>query len=424
MLSTPSFNIRHPRKRKQDEENYDRYISRRANSFESWGDVSFVSSASDSPGTKEYSTMLKSALGLKKRKVLNFETVIERTKNDPFLNYFDDQKADKNKATKNSFRNISNSAYKVLDAPDIVTDMYRTLTDWSKNNILTVALGSTVYLWNATEQTIDELVTFDDLNTVTSVKFCTVSPNLLTVCTENGCVMIYDIIKKKMARKYKNIQSINVCAWKKAILTTGSKDSTILLRDIRIKDSIIQSLKNHTDEVCALEWNNSGKLASSSCDSTISIFDIKTSKVDTLLGHKSTVTDLAWNPLQTNMLGSCGNLNDKTIKLWNVSTGKLLSSRKVSNGVTGLHFSKYSKELCASVGKTVQLFTYNKELRLGKTLQSHDDKILGLCIAPNGSSIVSSGADETLCFWKIFENNKTQRTLKPSTPQYVSHRLR
>ena len=50
---------------------------------------------------------------------------------------------------KKTFRHIPDLPYKVLDAPDLHDDFYLNLLDWSSSNILTVALGSCVYLHNA-----------------------------------------------------------------------------------------------------------------------------------------------------------------------------------------------------------------------------------------------------------------------------------
>lgn len=38
---------------------------------------------------------------------------------------------------------------RILDAPNIRDDYYTNLMDWGKNNILAVALGSEMYLWNS-----------------------------------------------------------------------------------------------------------------------------------------------------------------------------------------------------------------------------------------------------------------------------------
>ena len=46
-------------------------------------------------------------------------------------------------------RFIPKSPDKILDAPDLVDDYYLNLLDWSKSNILAVALRHCVFLWNA-----------------------------------------------------------------------------------------------------------------------------------------------------------------------------------------------------------------------------------------------------------------------------------
>jgi hypothetical protein len=40
------------------------------------------------------------------------------------------------------------SAFQVLDARDIEDDFYLNLLDWGSQNLLTVSLGSCVYLWS------------------------------------------------------------------------------------------------------------------------------------------------------------------------------------------------------------------------------------------------------------------------------------
>ncbi|VFQ94001.1 unnamed protein product [Cuscuta campestris] len=59
---------------------------------------------------------------------------------------------------------------RTLDAPDILDDYYLNLLDWGSINVLSIALGSTVYLWDASEGSTSELVTVDDeFGPVTSV---------------------------------------------------------------------------------------------------------------------------------------------------------------------------------------------------------------------------------------------------------------
>lgn len=46
-------------------------------------------------------------------------------------------------------RKISRIPFKVLDAPELQDDFYLNLVDWSIQNVLSVGLGSCVYLWSA-----------------------------------------------------------------------------------------------------------------------------------------------------------------------------------------------------------------------------------------------------------------------------------
>lgn len=64
------------------------------------------------------------------------------------------------------------SSERTLDAPDILDDYYLNLLDWGSSNVLSIALGSTVYLWDAADGSTSELVTVDEESgPVTSVKW-------------------------------------------------------------------------------------------------------------------------------------------------------------------------------------------------------------------------------------------------------------
>lgn len=51
-------------------------------------------------------------------------------------------------------RKIAERPYKVLDAPALSDDFYLNLVDWSQQNMLAVALGSSVYVWNAFDSSV------------------------------------------------------------------------------------------------------------------------------------------------------------------------------------------------------------------------------------------------------------------------------
>jgi cell division cycle 20, cofactor of APC complex len=68
--------------------------------------------------------------------------------------------------------NLVQSADRTLDAPELVDDYYLNLLDWGSSNALSIALGNTVYLWDANSGSTSELVTIDEDNgPVTSVSW-------------------------------------------------------------------------------------------------------------------------------------------------------------------------------------------------------------------------------------------------------------
>lgn len=59
---------------------------------------------------------------------------------------------------KKSSRHIPTQPERILDAPEIKNDYYLQLLDWNSNNLLAVALDKDLYLWNASNGTINRLV--------------------------------------------------------------------------------------------------------------------------------------------------------------------------------------------------------------------------------------------------------------------------
>ena len=47
---------------------------------------------------------------------------------------------------------------RILDAPGLRNDYYVNIMSWGKNNILAVALGPELYLWNSEDQSVHKLL--------------------------------------------------------------------------------------------------------------------------------------------------------------------------------------------------------------------------------------------------------------------------
>lgn len=77
-----------------------------------------------------------------------------------------------------------------MDAPELQDDFYLNLVDWSVQNVLSVGLGSCVYLWSACTSQVTRLCDLQsDSNVVTSVSWSE-RGNLVAVGTHNGYVTV------------------------------------------------------------------------------------------------------------------------------------------------------------------------------------------------------------------------------------------
>jgi cell division cycle 20, cofactor of APC complex len=85
----------------------------------------------------------------------------------------------------------------IVDCPDISGDFYTNLIDWGSDNVLSIALQNTVYLWNASGFSASKLVTVDEEHgPVTSVSW---SPDgcHLAIGLDDSLVQLWDTTAKR-----------------------------------------------------------------------------------------------------------------------------------------------------------------------------------------------------------------------------------
>ncbi|PKI72359.1 hypothetical protein CRG98_007229, partial [Punica granatum] len=68
-------------------------------------------------------------------------------------------------------RKVPKTPHKVLDAPSLQDDFYLNLVDWSSQNVLAVGLGTSVYLWSASNSKVTKLCDLGPNDGVCSVQW-------------------------------------------------------------------------------------------------------------------------------------------------------------------------------------------------------------------------------------------------------------
>ncbi|XP_065850442.1 cell division cycle 20.2, cofactor of APC complex-like [Euphorbia lathyris] len=330
-------------------------------------------------------------------------------------------------------RHIPQTSERTLDAPDLVDDFYLNLLDWGSSNVLAIALGSTIYLWDASNGSTSELVTMDDeIGPVTSVNWAPDGRHI-AVGLNNSEVQLWDSASNKLLRKLKggHRSRVGALAWNNHILSTGGMDGQVINNDVRIRSHIVETYRGHHQEVCGLKWSPSGQqLASGGNDNLVHIWDrsvaSSTQWLHRLEDHTSAVKALAWCPFQTNLLATGGGGGDRCIKFWNTHTGACLNSVDTGSQVCSLLWNKNERELLSSHGFTqnqLTLWKYPSMVKMGE-LTGHTSRVLYMTQSPDGSTVATAAADETLRFWNVFGVPEVAKAAPKANPEPFSHLTR
>lgn len=354
-------------------------------------------------------------------------------------------------------RLIPRTPYSVLDAPDLADDFYLNLIDWGSQNFLAVALGSKVYIWDAVTTNVNCLC---DLNTdpvpnsassnstvysddmVTSVSWIKRGSHL-AIGTRSGLIQIWDVNRGRRVRCMTgHTKRVGALSWNDHILTSGSRDRSIIHRDVRIADHYTCKLEGaHKQEVCGLQWNyeasgGRGLLASGGNDNKLAIWDSAmtgsagvsangvhsantTSSYSSSPGtdsgsnwkplyrftdHKAAVKALAWSPHTRNLLASGGGTADRRIRFWDTAQGNCIQELDTGSQVCSLEWSQFGPELVSSHGYSQNAIVVWKYPSMKQTsvLTGHTSRVLYMTMSPDGKSIATGAGDETLRFWNLW----------------------
>jgi len=326
------------------------------------------------------------------------------------------------KAAVKKTRHIAANPEKILDAPGLTDDFYLNLLDWGSNDVLAIGLANTAYLWNASSGSIVELFQTDAANTLTSVQW-TKEGRHLAVGLNDGTVQLWDAEACKSLRTLRGHSArVGALSWSvDNTLSSGSRDTTVHNHDVRVANHLVSSLECHTQEVCGLKWSDDGlQLASSGNDNVVNIFDVNTTSPKfSFTEHTACVKALAWAPFQRDLLASGGGTADRTIKFWNTSSGQCVNSIDTGSQVSALQWSKNPacKEIVSSHGfanNQLSVWRYPSLVKVAD-LKGHEQRVLHMAQSPDGKTIVSGAADETLRFWRIFDMEPSAKaTTKPA----------
>ena len=211
--------------------------------------------------------------------------------------------------------------------------------------------------------------------------------------------------------------------------------------------------------MCGLAWDRSGRyLASGGNDNVVCVWEpssraSSSSSSSSSAGaggvptvrprhrftdHCAAVKALAWCPFQPAVLASGGGAADRSIRTWNAHTGAALASVDAGAQVTSLAWAPLadgSRELLSAHGYSsapgapsngLAVWKYPSLARVATVsvagvssgaggagssaanaaatngAGSHGARVLHMAASPDGRTVATAAADETLRFWRVF----------------------
>ncbi|KAL0249400.1 hypothetical protein GEMRC1_004632 [Eukaryota sp. GEM-RC1] len=315
-----------------------------------------------------------------------------------------------NHTTRQSARRLPTEPDRTLDAPGFTNDYYLNLIDYSKSNVLAVGLANAVYLWNGSTGSVSELCVLPEGDSVCSVQW-TACGSHLAIGTDSNVVKLWDVEKQRQVRTLRgHAGRVSSLSWNNHILSSGSRDCSIINHDVRVAQHISSTFSYHQGEICGLSWSHDGtQLASGSNDNHLCLWNLDSASPQHILtDHQAAVKAVAWAPFQRNLLATGGGTADRTIKMWNTATGMLLDSVDTESQVCSIVWSQNSRELISSHGyrnNEINVWKYPSMVKVGQ-MKGHTARVLNLALSPDGETLVSAAADESIQFWKAFEQKE------------------
>ena len=184
---------------------------------------------------------------------------------------------------------------------------------------------------------------------------------------------------------------------------------------LKKKFKCIKTYSNaHQDFIEKLVVLKNGKIASCSYDSLIKLWDVSDmSKKPSLIlkGHTNTVTDII--QYTNTLLASVS--KDKTIRKWNVNTGKEVYCYSFNTPFLCICPVTDTTVCCGGGDQTLRIYdlTIDKQIEELYQLNGHSNIILCL-LQINSSTFASGSSDRSIRFWDI-EHRKHLFTLEGHT---------
>ncbi len=112
---------------------------------------------------------------------------------------------------------------------------------------------------------------------------------------------------------------------------------------------------------------------------------------------KRRVFSVAWSPDGVTLASGSA---DKTIKVWNTTTGKCHSTLTVDSEVSSVAFSPDGSKIATAHANEIQIFDTQTQGKIGSP-HGHSNSVISVAWNNDGSKLASGSYDSTVRIWSV-----------------------
>ncbi len=195
-------------------------------------------------------------------------------------------------------------------------------------------------------------------------------------------------------------------------LASSSFDRTIKLWDVDTGECF-QTLEGHTGRVREVSWSPNGQfIASGSDDKTIRIWEVATGRLYYIIPMMGVCFTIVWSP-DSQVLAAGGMRDDWSILFWSIPDKKRLIPGGLEGHYGQINTLALSSNLILASGShdnTIRLWKKETDKLIAKSrgiLKGHSSGVFSVTWSPDGKVLASGSYDRTIRIW----NPQTGQTL-------------